>query len=88
MGAEILGLAGPLNGETCPCCKRPARTRGVCAATYIAAKRMVSRGEATWDGLEAAGRVLPAVTKRRSRLTRSVKYLLEVGMEMEVEADK
>lgn len=78
MGAEILGLTGPLNGETCPCCGKPARTRGVCPATYMAAKRMVQRGEATWEGLEGAGRVLPAVTKKRSRLTKSVKYLLEM----------
>lgn len=69
-----------LNGLICPCCGTAARARGVCKATFQAALRMVQRKETTWDALECAGRVLPAASKRRSRLTPRVRYLLGVEL--------
>ena len=66
-----------LDGELCPCCGKAARSRGVCHPTYTAAKRMIMRGETTWEQLERAGKVKPT-TRYKSRLTKSVKYLLGV----------
>jgi len=40
-------------------CGRAAATRGLCHACYVAALRLVRTGEATWEGLEGAGRARP-----------------------------
>lgn len=65
-----------IDGETCPCCGRKAQCRGVCNATFMAAKRMVARGEITWEELERKGKVGPPKPRNRSYLTDRVKYLL------------
>jgi len=66
----------------CLCgCGKPARARGVDHATYMAALRMVRRGEKTWKELEAAGVVRAAARRQRSRLTKRVRYLLSQGGE-------
>jgi len=40
-------------------CGRKAVSRGLCHAHYMAALRVVKRGETTWERLEARKKVLP-----------------------------
>ena len=40
-------------------CGRAAATRGLCHACYVAARRLVRLGQATWRQLEEAGRARP-----------------------------
>ena len=53
-------MIAPAKFSTCMTrnCGRPAGSaRGLCTACYAAAKRMVSRGKATWVELESLGSV-------------------------------
>ena len=65
----------PLNGRICPCCNGPAKNRGVCHATYAAARRLVIKGETTWGELIRAGKILPSRQGMKPGSTRSLEYL-------------
>ena len=47
-----------MNPEKClnPNCDRSEHVRGLCRSCYQAARRLVSRGEITWDTLMTEGR--------------------------------
>ena len=48
-----------------PGCGRDAKTRGLCAGCYSAARTLVKRGKVTWEQLEEAGKC-NAVTPRQA----------------------
>ena len=45
-------------------CERLARTRGVCDRCYSRLWTLIKNGSITFEGLEAAGRVLPSGAAR------------------------
>ena len=55
-----------------PNCKHDAVTRGLCAACYGAANKLVKAGQLTWEYLVNAGKATPA-----SRLTGKMAFFLE-----------
>jgi hypothetical protein len=42
-----------------PECKRPQYCRGLCFACYQYCRRIIAQGRASWEKLEAAGKVRP-----------------------------
>jgi hypothetical protein len=44
------------------------RARGLCSSCYIVANKLVNEGKTTWAKLEAAGKALPDVEKKRQKI--------------------
>ena len=50
-----------------PNCHNNSVRRGLCAACSIFARRMIEKGETTWEELETAGKCLPSNRKSAAK---------------------
>jgi hypothetical protein len=63
-----------------PDCDRESHCRGICKNDWIAASRLVKKGETTWEELESLGVARP-LFRFRGRFTRALQTACEAARE-------